>query len=76
MMIRNFTSLIVNKIPIAEGIDSQGPFDIELGIKDKKIWLFQIRPFIENKKAVSSTYLMKINPEIPLKKKINILGKI
>ncbi len=42
----------------------EGPYDVELGIKDGKIWLFQIRPFVENKNANSSEYLQSISPKI------------
>jgi phosphoenolpyruvate synthase/pyruvate phosphate dikinase len=41
-----------------------GPYDIELGFKDSKLWLFQVRPFVENKKANSSKYLESITPKI------------
>ena len=41
-----------------------GPFDVELGFKDQKIWLFQVRPFVENKKALNSEYLQSITPKI------------
>lgn len=41
------------------------PYDIELGFKDNVLWLFQIRPFVENKKALSSEYLKSINPDVP-----------
>lgn len=41
-----------------------GPFDIELGFQEDKIWLFQIRPFVENKNAVSSSYLESISPKV------------
>jgi len=39
-----------------------GPYDIELGIKDGKIWLFQVRPFVENKSANGSAYLKALDP--------------
>ena len=56
----------VNTIfPKTPGVESKGPFDMELGFKDDKIWLFQIRPFVENKNALSSTYLESISPMIP-----------
>lgn len=48
------------------------PYDIELGFKDDQLWLFQIRPFVENKKALSSEYLLSINPEVPPGLKFNI----
>ena len=43
---------------------SEGPYDIELGFKDNKIWLFQIRPFVENKNALKTEYLNSITPEM------------
>ncbi|MCB0481519.1 MAG: phosphoenolpyruvate synthase [Flavobacteriales bacterium] len=42
----------------------QGPYDVELGFKNGKMWLFQVRPFVENKKALSSDYLNSLNPVI------------
>ena len=44
------------------GIETEGPFDIELGFKDNKLWLFQVRPFVENKNAAASQYLNSLNP--------------
>jgi phosphoenolpyruvate synthase/pyruvate phosphate dikinase len=54
---------IVNKVKeeIPKNTDMQGPYDIELGFKDNKIWLFQIRPFVENKTANTSDYLLSIS---------------
>jgi hypothetical protein len=49
---------------------SSGPHDIELGFKDDKVWLFQIRPFVENKNANRSAYLISITPELPVWKSI------
>ncbi|MCB0663389.1 MAG: phosphoenolpyruvate synthase [Saprospiraceae bacterium] len=42
----------------------KGPYDIELGFLDDKLWLFQIRPFVENKSALGSDYLESISPVI------------
>ena len=42
--------------------DPSVPLDIELGFKDGKFWLFQVRPFVENKKAQSINYLNQISP--------------
>jgi phosphoenolpyruvate synthase/pyruvate phosphate dikinase len=39
-------------------------YDVEFGFKDDKLWLFQIRPFVENKQAKSSEYLSSISPKI------------
>ncbi|NJB85492.1 hypothetical protein GGR26_001237 [Lewinella marina] len=49
-------------MPKAPGVKTEGPFDVELGFKDDKIWLFQIRPFVENDNAQRSEYLQSISP--------------
>ncbi|RXP56178.1 phosphoenolpyruvate synthase [Lutibacter sp. HS1-25] len=53
-----------------------GAYDVELGFKNNKLWLFQIRPFVENKKAVSSGYLESITPKIDKNKTILLSKKI
>ncbi len=45
-------------------IDVTGPYDIELGLKDENLWLFQVRPFVENKRATASDYLRSISPKV------------
>ena len=42
----------------------KGPYDVELGFKGDKIWLFQVRPFVENKQAAASEYLRSIAPAV------------
>lgn len=64
------------KLPKAPGVETTGPFDVELGFKDDKLWLFQVRPFVENKNALSSSYLESITPNIPGDKMINILSDL
>ena len=57
--------------------DMNGPYDIELGFLDGEIWLFQIRPFVENKNAISNEYLQSIskfpdsNESIDIYKNVN-----
>ena len=51
-------------------------YDVEFGFKDNQLWLFQIRPFVENKQAKSSEYLMSISPKIEGDKMINLSEKI
>lgn len=70
--IRTLAAEVREKLPKAPGIETQGPFDVELGFKDDQLWLFQVRPFVENKNAVTSTYLESITPQIPGQKKIAI----
>lgn len=59
-------------LPEAPGVETDGPFDIELGFKDDQIWLFQVRPFVENKGAMASAYLESITPVIPDNKLVNL----
>lgn len=61
---------IHQQIPKTTGTEDKGPFDVELGFQDNKTWLFQIRPFVENKNAVSSAYLERISPKIDAQKEI------
>ncbi|WP_044397797.1 PEP/pyruvate-binding domain-containing protein [Lacinutrix sp. Hel_I_90] len=51
-------------------------YDVEFGFKDNKLWLFQIRPFVENKQAKSSDYLASISPKIEENKMIKLSEKI
>ena len=50
--------------------DFKGAYDVELGFKDNKLWLFQIRPFVENKNALGSEYLKSISPSVNTQKEI------
>jgi len=52
------------KIPQETNTDYKGAWDVELGFANDKLWLFQIRPFVENKNAKSSGYLTSISPEV------------
>jgi hypothetical protein len=54
---------IHQEIPKATGEENQGPYDVELGFESDKVWLFQIRPFVENKNALGSAYLESISPK-------------
>ncbi|MEX0811419.1 MAG: PEP/pyruvate-binding domain-containing protein [Chitinophagales bacterium] len=50
--------------------DYKGAYDVELGFKDNKLWLFQVRPFVENKNALGSEYLQSITPDVNTQKQI------
>jgi hypothetical protein len=52
--------------------DYKGAYDVELGFKDNKLWLFQIRPFVENKNALGSEYLKSITPTVNTQKEISL----
>jgi hypothetical protein len=71
--LRALAGEINEKLPKAPGIETKGPFDVELGFLDDKIWLFQVRPFVENKNAASSNYLASISPAIPADKRVSLI---
>lgn len=62
---RTFSKQINIKMASSLNANTAGPHDIEMGFKDNKIWLFQIRPFVENKHAKRSEYLESITPVLP-----------
>jgi phosphoenolpyruvate synthase/pyruvate phosphate dikinase len=68
--LREIAKEIESKLPNAPGINTAGPWDIELGFKDNKIWLFQVRPFVENKQATASEYLQSITPTFDRNRKL------
>tara|TARA_R110002050_G_scaffold261556_1_gene401576 strand:+ start:33561 stop:36467 length:2907 start_codon:yes stop_codon:yes gene_type:complete len=74
--IRQFAKTIRKTLPKATKSDYKGAYDVELGFKNNKLWLFQIRPFVENKKALSSGYLESITPKIDKQKIILLSTKI
>jgi len=70
--IRQFVPELKRILPTAPGIETDGPFDVELGFKDNKLWLFQARPFVENKNAAASAYLESLNPNVSQDKAIKM----
>ena len=63
--LRRMAATVKQRLAEGKGIGSGGPWDIELGFRDGRIWLFQIRPFVENKRARSSAYLNQLDPAPP-----------
>lgn len=59
-----------------KGEPYKGAYDVELGFQNDKLWLFQIRPFVENKQAKSSDYLQSISPKIDETQQILISEKL
>lgn len=74
--IRELASTIRQKMAKEVNAEYKGAYDVELGFKNNKLWLFQIRPFVENKKALSSGYLESITPKIDKNKEVLLLKKI
>lgn len=74
--IKALAQTIRTTLPKETNSDYKGAYDVELGFKENKLWLFQIRPFVENKKALSSTYLESITPKTDKNKQINLSTKL
>ena len=74
--IRALSKSIKTRVAKETNSDYEGAYDVELGFKDNKLWLFQIRPFVENKKAISSNYLESISQKIDQTKSISLLKKL
>lgn len=72
--IRNFAIQVKQKMEETNGM--QGPYDVELGFQNNKLWLFQVRPFVENKNAASALYLESITPVIDGEKRISLTQKL
>ena len=58
--------MLVNSVPervpgFAEG---EAVADIEFGFKDDKLWLFQIRPLVENEEASTNDYLAELDKSL------------
>ena len=73
--IRNFVKEVRVEMPERTDPDYKGAYDIEMGFRNDKLWLFQIRPFVENRKAKSSGYLDSITPKIDYSKKVSLSEK-
>lgn len=60
-LLRAFAARVKTVLPGTPGIESPGPYDVELGFKDGKLWLFQVRPYVENRRALASDYLQGLD---------------
>ena len=74
--IKDFSSVIRKTLAKKTKSTYKGAYDVELGFKNDQLWLFQIRPFVENKKAMGSEYLESITPKIDKKKEILLSTKL
>lgn len=74
--LQNMARSIQAKLSSSSNMDSRGPYDIELGFKNNQIWLFQVRPFVENKNAVGQLYLESLNPVLSDKILINLMETV
>ena len=74
--LRKLDHEIRSRLPGTPGVESDGPYDVELGLLNGSIWLFQVRPFVENKNARSTTYLHAMDPEPPKNLSISMSQKL
>ncbi|MFA9389910.1 MAG: PEP/pyruvate-binding domain-containing protein [Prolixibacteraceae bacterium] len=72
--IRDFSLLLKQKMEETKSM--QGPFDVEMGFLNNQLWLFQVRPFNENKKATGALYLESITPKVDESKRISLTEKL
>ncbi|NNE70942.1 MAG: phosphoenolpyruvate synthase, partial [Rhodothermales bacterium] len=72
-ILRELASDVKARLPDMPGMHSQGPWDVELGFQTGKLWLFQVRPFVENRSAESTTYLqnLDVQPKQPRRRTPN-----
>ena len=74
--IRKVASQVRTILPKETKSDYEGAYDVELGFQNNKLWLFQIRPFVENKNAKTSNYLASITPSVKEEQFINLATKL
>lgn len=70
--IREIVATVKNTFPSEATVNSPIPYDLEMGFKNNKLWLFQVRPFVENKHAAGSSYLESLNASLNQFKWIDI----
>lgn len=68
--IKEFAEEVHKTMPGSKNGTYKGAWDIELGFKDGKLYLFQIRPFVENDQAKNSEYLSSIDRDVNLNTKL------
>ena len=75
-LLRDLTDEIKKKLGQEQSFETKGPFDVELGFKNSKIWLFQIRPYVENKRARSNNYLRSLDLKLSGNAKVSLDQKL
>nr|WP_321222637.1 PEP/pyruvate-binding domain-containing protein [uncultured Psychroserpens sp.] len=66
----------IRKTMTAHSDSGKQAYDVEFGFKDNKLWLFQIRPFVENKQAKSSDYLASISSQNDVNEMVMLKTKL
>jgi hypothetical protein len=70
--LRQIADFIRQRMKQVSGTESQGPYDVELGFQNDQLFLFQVRPFVENKMARSTAYLQHLDPPLQESKLIRL----
>ena len=60
---------------IVDATGNPAPADIEFGFLDGKLMLFQIRPFLESKRARASTFLRSLDRGLQARTTRTAIGK-
>ena len=60
--IRSVAELVRARLPGTRGL-STGPYDVELGFWNERLWLFQVRRFVERGPGRATTFLMGLDGE-------------
>lgn len=75
-ILRELVEELRRRLPGIPAIGFQGPFDVELGFLNGAAWLFQVRPFVGNKSALSATYLQSMDSGLPRNVQISLRDKL
>lgn len=59
--LRRIADRIREQMPDAPGIGMEGPYDVELGFRGTRPWLFQVRPFVEADRARTDAYFRQLD---------------
>ena len=59
--LRTAAADIRTRLRNAPGVESDEPLDVELGFVGDRLWLFQVRPFVENPNLRSAEYLRSLD---------------
>lgn len=62
--VRALASAIRTRLPGTPGMSSSGPYDVEFGMVEGRIVLFQVRPFVENRNSASEAYMSTLDASL------------
>ncbi len=74
--LRKISQHLIEELSASPEVNNRGPLDVELGFLGDKIWLFQVRPFVENKLAAATEYLRQITPAFDGDRSVSLNSKL